>query len=122
MSMLAQPLVTLVTPTYNQARYLQTTLESVLGQSYPNIEYIVINDGSTDHTESVLRRYDGRLSWSTQSNQGQAATLNAGWDAARGKYIGYLSSDDLLSPEAVARLVDVLKPIPRSSVFIPTAI
>lgn len=106
---ISQPLVTLVTPTYNQARYLQATLDSVLRQSYPNIEYIVINDGSTDHTESVLRCYDGRLKWSSQSNQGQAATLNAGWEAAQGKYIGYLSSDDLLLPDAIARLVAVLE-------------
>ncbi len=106
------PLVTLVTPTYNQARYLQATLDSVLGQTYPNIEYIVINDGSSDDTETVLRRYDGRIKWSTQANRGQAATLNAGWGAAQGKYIGYLSSDDLLAPEAVARLVAVLEEDP----------
>ncbi|WP_282344549.1 glycosyltransferase [Pseudomonas sp. PS02288] len=106
------PLVTLVTPTYNQARYLQKSLDSVLEQTYPNIEYIVINDGSSDDTESVLSRYDGRVNWSTQANQGQAATLNAGWKVAQGKYIGYLSSDDLLAPDAVARLVAVLEQDP----------
>jgi len=103
------PLVSIVTPVYNQAEYLAETIESVLAQDYPNIEYIVINDGSTDHTEEVLSRYNGRLSWETQANLGQAATLNKGWALSAGKYVGYLSSDDILYPKAVSELVGVLE-------------
>lgn len=103
------PLVTIVTPTYNQAGYLAETIESVLAQDYPNIEYIVLNDGSTDNTEEVLHRYDGRLKWETQANMGQSKTLNKGWGMAAGKYLGYLSSDDVLYPSAVSELVKSLE-------------
>ena len=101
-------LVTLVTPTYNQAGYLPETLDSVLVQTHPALEYLVIDDGSSDETPAVMARYEGRLSSMRQANLGQAATLNKGWGMARGKYIGYLSSDDLLLPEALARMVAVL--------------
>lgn len=101
-------LVTLVTPTFNQAGYLPETLDSVLAQTHPALEYLVIDDGSSDETPAVLARYAGRLSAMRQTNMGQAATLNKGWGMARGRYIGYLSSDDLLLPEAIARLAAVL--------------
>ncbi|WP_263143606.1 glycosyltransferase [Pseudomonas sp. RIT-PI-AD] len=107
-----RPLVSLVTPTYNQAQYLRHTLQSVLDQDYPNVEYIVINDGSTDDTEALLMSYGEAIRWRTQSNRGQSATLNAGWDMARGKYLGYLSSDDLLYPSAISRLVALLEAEP----------
>ncbi len=101
-------LVTLVTPTYNQANYLPETLDSVLAQTHRALEYLVIDDGSSDETPAVMARYLGRLSALRQGNIGQAATLNKGWAMARGRYIGYLSSDDLLQPHAIERLVSVL--------------
>jgi glycosyltransferase involved in cell wall biosynthesis len=101
-------LVTLVTPTYNQAGYLPETLDSVLAQTHPALEYIVIDDGSRDETPEVMARYAGRLTALRHDNMGQAATLNKGWAMARGRYIGYLSSDDLLLPHAVERLAGVL--------------
>lgn len=107
-----RPLVSLVTPTYNQAQYLRQTLQSVLDQDYPNVEYIVINDGSTDDTEALLMSYGEAIRWRTQPNRGQSATLNSGWDMARGKYLGYLSSDDLLYPSAISRLVALLEARP----------
>jgi len=99
------PLVTIVTPTYNQADFLAETIDSVLAQDYPNIEYIVIDDGSTDHTREILKQYDGRIHWERQANMGQAATLNKGWELGSGEIIGYLSSDDLLKPHAVTESV-----------------
>ena len=116
-----RPLVTLVTPTFNQAEYLAETMESVLAQTYPAIEYLVIDDGSTDNTRDVLARYDGRVTWRTQSNAGQVRTLNESWDQARGDYIGYLSSDDTLRPEAVARLVAYLEASPGAACAFPDA-
>lgn len=101
-------LVTLVTPTFNQASFLGETLDSVLAQTHPAIEYIVIDDGSTDHTADVLARYAGRVNTRRQDNIGQARTLNRAWEEARGRYIGYLSSDDLLLPDAIARMATVL--------------
>lgn len=108
MSTCPLPLVTLVTPTYNQADYLAQTIESVLAQRYECLDYVVLDDGSTDETQSVLERYSGRVDWQTQPNMGQSRTLNKGWSAARGEFIGYLSSDDLLAADAVAAAAEVL--------------
>jgi glycosyltransferase involved in cell wall biosynthesis len=103
------PLVSIVTPAYNQAEYLAETIESVLAQDYPNLEYIVLDDGSSDETPAVLQRYNGRIQHDRHSNMGQARTLNKGWQRARGTYLGYLSSDDLLYPSAVRQLVALLE-------------
>lgn len=106
------PTVTIVTPAYNQARYLPETIESVLAQDYPNIEYLVLDDGSTDETPEVLKRYASRLRALRHPNMGQARTLNAGWALASGSYLGYLSSDDVLHPSAVGTLVRTLQSDP----------
>ena len=103
------PLVSIITPTFNQAEYLAETIESVLIQDYPNIQYIVIDDGSTDSTVEVLKKYGSRVNWFTQTNAGQANTLNRGWQMCAGVYIGYLSSDDLLFPQAISKLVNFLQ-------------
>ena len=113
------PLVSIVTPTYNQAEYLAETIDSVLAQDYPNIEYIVLDDGSTDHTREVLKKYDGRLRWESHENMGQANTLNKGWKIGNGFYIGYLSSDDILYPGAISKLVSVLESNSDISVVYP---
>jgi len=113
------PLVTIVTPTYNQADYLTETIDSVLAQDYPNIEYIVIDDGSTDHASEILKQYDGRLYWERQANMGQAATLNRGWEMGAGEIIGYLSSDDLLKPQAVTESVSFLLNNPEVILIYP---
>ncbi len=103
------PLVSIVTPAYNQAEYLADTIESVLAQDYPNIEYIVLDDGSTDSTPEVLNRYNGRVRWERHDNMGQARTLNKGWAMSKGEVIGYLSSDDILYPSAIRKLVEMLE-------------
>lgn len=104
----ALPLVSIVTPTFNQADYLAETINSVLAQDYPNIEYIVLDDGSTDETVNVLKQFDGRIQWESHANIGQARTLNKGWSICKGKIIGYLSSDDMLAPNAVSEAVRAL--------------
>lgn len=106
------PLVTIVTPTFNQAGFVAETIESVLGQTYPNIEYIVLDDGSTDDTRRVLEPYRSRATIESHQNMGQARTLNKGWTMAKGKYLAYLSSDDVLYPEAIAELVSALEADP----------
>lgn len=103
------PLVSIVTPTYNQAEYLAETIDSVLAQDYPNIEYIVLDDGSTDATSEVLERYSGKVRWERHENMGQARTLNKGWGISKGEIIGYLSSDDILYPGAIRKLVGLLE-------------
>jgi glycosyltransferase involved in cell wall biosynthesis len=105
----AQPLLSIVTPVYNQADYVAETIDSVLAQDLPGVEYLVLDDGSTDDTPAVLKRYAGRVDARRHDNIGQARTLNQGWSAARGKYLAYLSSDDILYPGALRRLVEVLE-------------
>ncbi len=107
------PLVSIVTPAYMQADYLAATIESVLAQDYPNLEFIVIDDGSSDSTLAVARRYEGeRVQVLTHANVGQAATLNRGWALARGEILAYLSSDDCLCPGAVSAMVAALQAAP----------
>lgn len=116
-----RPLVTIVTPVYNGARYLAQAIESILAQTYPNIEYIVINDGSTDDTLEVARRYGDRLTIVDQANAGQAATLNRGWEMAEGELLTYLSSDDILYPNCIETLVEVLEAEPRTVCAFPNS-
>jgi len=110
------PLVSIVTPAYNQAEYLAETIQSVLSQTYQNIEYIVLDDGSTDNTQEVLSRFDGRIRHERHYNVGQAETLNRGWAISSGSLLGYLSSDDRLAPDAISKLVDLLAQHPDASV------
>lgn len=106
------PLVSIVTPAYNQATFLPETIESVLTQDYGHIEHIVIDDGSTDSTREVLSRYTGRLIWESQPNQGQTPTINKGWQRSHGDIITWLNSDDTYLPGAVSKAVDYFQQHP----------
>jgi len=92
------PLVTVITPSYNRATLLAETIESVLGQSYPNLEYIVLDDGSQDDTQAVLARYEDRLQWESHPNMGEARTVNKGFRMAKGDYVIVVNSDDPILP------------------------
>lgn len=109
--MAQEPLLTMVTPAYNQGRYLAETIDSVLSQDIA-LEYFVVDDGSKDETPEVMARYAGRLHGERQANMGQVRTLNKGWGKARGKYLAYVSSDDILYPGALRKLVDRLEADP----------
>lgn len=111
-----QPLVTIVTSTYNNERYLRRTIESVLAQDYPNIEYIVINDGSPDNTEEILKSYGNRFYWETQKNMGEVPTLNRAISMGKGELVGKLSSDDYLYPHCVGESVKQFMCAPESVV------
>ncbi|WP_420795197.1 glycosyltransferase [Legionella gratiana] len=100
------PLVSIVIPAYNGMPYLEEAIESVLSQDYPNIELIVLDDGSTDNTFEFLKKYKGTFYFDSHANMGQAATLNKGWQLSRGDIIGYLSADDLLTKNAVSTTVN----------------
>ena len=89
------PLVSVIIPTYNTARYVQESINSVLEQDYPSIQLIVIDDGSTDETVDIIRHYGERVVLLTQQNQGAAAARNAGLAVAQGEYIAFLDSDDV---------------------------
>jgi glycosyltransferase involved in cell wall biosynthesis len=113
---LATPLVSIVTPAYNQAHFLEQTIDSVLAQDYPRLEYIVLDDGSTDATSEVLAKYRGRVIWQHHENMGQSRTLNKGWRMAKGDIVGYLSSDDRLLPGTISAGVAALLATPKAIV------
>lgn len=92
------PLVTVITPSFNRARWLEATAESILRQTYPSIEYIVVDDGSTDDTRDVVGRLRAReghiVRYVRQDSGGEASAVNRGWAMARGEYVAIVSSDD----------------------------
>src|SRR5712664_4752807 len=98
-------LVSVVTPTYNQAAFLRDTVESVLSQDYPAIEYQIIDDGSTDETPRILEEYSGRARIERHQNRGQTPTINKGWERATGDILTWLNSDDTFLPGAVSAAV-----------------
>lgn len=107
-------LVTIVIPAYNHGTYLKQAIDSVLNQDYPNIELIVLDDGSTDSTHAVLESYGNRFYWESQKNIGQASTLNKGWGMAKGEILAYLSADDVLLPQATRKSVQCLLDSPEA--------
>ncbi|HEX7970412.1 MAG TPA: glycosyltransferase family 2 protein [Stellaceae bacterium] len=109
----SQPLVTIVTPSYNQAAFLPAAVESVLSQDYPKIEYIVLDAGSTDGSVEFLKRFDGRLSWESGPDRGQADALAKGFARARGSILGWLNADDVLFPRAISEAVARLAADPK---------
>jgi glycosyltransferase involved in cell wall biosynthesis len=110
------PLVSIVTPTYNMGRFLPETIESVLSQDYPNIEYIVMDGASTDNTLDVLRRYEGRLQWFSEKDRGQSDAINKGFLRSRGEIFTFLNSDDTYLPGAVSRAVEAFLKHPEAGV------
>ena len=110
------PLVTVVTPSYNQGRFIRETVESVLAQDYPRIEYLVIDGGSTDGTLDVLKRYAGRVSWISEADRGQAHAINKGWKQAKGDIVAWLNSDDVYLPGAVRSAVEAFSRRPDAGV------
>jgi glycosyltransferase involved in cell wall biosynthesis len=107
------PLVTIVTPSFNQAQYIRATIESVLAQDYPHIEHIVMDGGSTDGTAQVVSDYSSRITWISERDRGQSNAINKGFRAARGEIVSWLNSDDIILPGAVSRAVQMLQSDPN---------
>jgi glycosyltransferase involved in cell wall biosynthesis len=96
------PSISLVTPSLNQGRFIRATIESVLSQGYPDLDYRVQDGGSTDETLAVMRAYEGRVPFMSEKDAGQADAINKGLAGATGEVLGYLNSDDVLRPGALA--------------------
>jgi glycosyltransferase involved in cell wall biosynthesis len=112
------PLVSVVVPTLNRARLLRPTLDSILGQDYANIECIVIDAGSTDDTEAVLRSYGDRITWLARPDHGAFDAINDGWKMAKGDILAWLNADDTwVTPSAVSTAVKYMQAHPEADVL-----
>lgn len=106
------PKVSVIVPCYNQAQFLAETLDSVLAQTYENWECIIVNDGSTDNTESIAIEYckiDKRFKYIKQQNQGRCVARNLGINIAEGEYVQFLDSDDVLLPNKLERQIRIIE-------------
>jgi glycosyltransferase involved in cell wall biosynthesis len=102
-----------VTPSFNQARFIGRTVDSVLSQEGPfELDYRVIDGGSTDGTRAILESYGAQLRWVSEPDQGQVDAINKGLQAATGDVVGWINSDDLLMPEALARVMEAFEATP----------
>ena len=112
------PLVSVVTPSYNKGAFIEETILSVKNQTYPRIEHIIIDGGSTDNTIDVIKKYEGtyNMHWVSEPDNGQSDAVNKGWRMARGEILGWLNSDDTYMPWAVETAVKFLTGHPNVSV------
>ncbi|MBN2115877.1 MAG: glycosyltransferase [Anaerolineales bacterium] len=107
-------LISIVTPSYNQAPYIEQTIQSVLGQEYPHIEYVVIDGGSTDNSFEIIGKYADRLAyWISEKDAGQAEAINKGFKRARGEILAWLNSDDYYLPNTIPAVVKCFEENPE---------
>src|SRR5882672_3579012 len=115
------PTISIVTPSYNQGSYLEKTILSVLDQEYPNIEYIVIDGGSTDNSVDIIKKYEKHLKyWVSEQDRGQSNAINKGFSHATGDLLAWLNSDDYYMPGALWTLATMAMANPEASAFVGT--
>jgi len=116
MSKTAVPRVSIITPSFNQAGFLEQTIQSVFSQNYPNLEYWIMDGGSTDGSVDIIKKYAHRLAgWVSEKDRGQADAINKGFARATGEVIAWINSDDYYLPGAIARAVAELQKHPGCS-------
>lgn len=100
------PKISIITPSFNQGQFIKETIESVLNQNYPHLEYLVMDGGSTDETVKILKSYGEKINWVSKKDRGQAAAINEGIKKSTGEIIAYLNSDDVMLPHTLKRVAD----------------
>jgi glycosyltransferase involved in cell wall biosynthesis len=112
------PKISIVTPSFNQADYIEATIDSVLSQNYPNVQYIIIDGGSTDGSAEIIKKYDGHLAyWVSEPDRGQSHAINKGLERATGNILAYLNSDDLYIPGALHAVADAYAKNPQVGLY-----
>lgn len=111
-------LVSIITPSYNQGRFIEETITSVLNQTYTEIEYIIIDGGSTDNTMSVINKYRDKINIVVhEKDKGQSDAINKGFRLAHGELVGWINSDDKLHPECIEKIVELYNIHPDGVIF-----
>lgn len=109
------PKISIITPSYNQGEFIEDTITSVLSQNYPNLEYIIIDGGSTDNTTKIIEKYQSEISfWISEKDKGQSHAINKGFYKATGEIINWLNSDDMLAENALFEIAKAFKKYPDS--------
>ncbi len=110
--------VSIITPSFNQSRYLEQTLRSVLEQGYPALEYFVIDGGSTDSSVEIIRRYESKLAgWVSEKDRGQADAINKGLKVSSGEIVAWLNSDDTYQPGAIQKAIETFQQHPEAGLM-----
>ena len=99
------PKISIITPTYNQGEFIEETIQSVIQQGYPNLEYIIIDGGSTDQTVNIIKQYESYITyWISEPDRGQAHAINKGLMVATGDVLDYINSDDYYLPHTLIKV------------------
>src|SRR5258708_30795987 len=113
------PKITVVTPSYNQGEFLSETIESVLNQNYPHLEYFVVDGGSTDGSVELIRQYEARIAWWVSENDnGQSDALRKGFERATGQLLAWLNSDDVYFPNALNLIAHAYERDPNATLYV----
>jgi glycosyltransferase involved in cell wall biosynthesis len=116
------PLISILIPVYNAERWIKQTIDSALSQTWPTKEVIVVDDGSTDRSPEIIRRFEGRIRWETGPNRGGNVTRNRLLELSRGQWLQYLDADDYLRPEKVERQIEFVRQYPDCDVVLSPVI